>query len=70
MRFIRISEIFTSVKVIKIKKLVDCAKVSIGKEVASIKTSRPAISVAFIGVLVLGCTLERKPGSHFCLLIP
>ena len=54
----------TRVNVINITKLVDCANVSIGKEVARIKTSKPASSVALIGVEVLGCTDERKLGSH------
>ena len=67
---ILISEIFISVNMIKIRKLVDCANVSIGKAVAKRKTSKPAKIVAFIGVLVFGWTIRRKPGSHPWLLIP
>ena len=67
---IRMSDRFTRVNVRKMTKLVDCAKVRIGNEVVRIKTNRPATNVALIGVLVFGCTIERKCGNHRFLLIP
>jgi hypothetical protein len=61
---------FISVKMMKIRKLVDCAKVRIGKIVARIKTSSPARIVAFIGVLVFGWTMLRKLGNQPWVLMP
>lgn len=69
-RLISNKEKFTNVKTMKIKKLVNCARVNISKKSVNVKTNSAVTTVATIGVWVLGCTVPRNAGSHPCLLIP
>ena len=69
-RFIRHNARLIIVKIANVIKLVNLARLSSGRKIANSKIMPATVTIALMGVAVVGLTFEKHFGSQLWLLMP